>query len=211
VRAWVSAAGVVTRKAKTFLWERHLGIATRASDRRVSDYEHVSYGTVPYGLIFRVLNRLALEPTDVFVDLGCGRGRVCCCAARFPIAEVVGVEDVAELAEAAKDNLKRMRGARTERRRVICGHAQDLDFGSVTAVYMFHPFGPTVMESVIVRIKQSLECAPRRLRIAYVNPVHESVLERAGWLQRYDYWGPDCLPEHKRSVSFWRATTSIPR
>ena len=32
-----------------------------------------------------------LAPGDVFVDVGCGKGRVVCCAARRPLRRVVGI------------------------------------------------------------------------------------------------------------------------
>jgi predicted RNA methylase len=209
MQAWMSVGRTATRKAETFLWERRLGISTRVPDHRPYDNEHLNYVTVPYRLIFKILERLELRSHDVFIDLGCGRGRVCCCAARSAVSAVLGVEDVKELADSARANLDRMRGARAGLKQVICGKAQECQYSSATVIYMFHPFGPTVMKEVLLRIKQSLDLAPRGLRIAYVNPIHESVLDSTGWLKRYDHWGPDCLPERKRTVSFWQATTAM--
>ena len=54
------------------------------------------YATVPYRAIFRILTFLSLKPSDVFVDLGCGKGRVVCCAATYDIAEAIGIEYVRE-------------------------------------------------------------------------------------------------------------------
>jgi hypothetical protein len=68
--AWIEP---LQRRIETFLWERRLGIATR-SPGGIDSEEHESYGTIPYRLIFMVLDRLGLRPQDVFVDLGCGRG-----------------------------------------------------------------------------------------------------------------------------------------
>jgi predicted RNA methylase len=173
--------------------------------------EHVSYGTIPYRLIFMVLDRLGLGPQDVFVDLGCGRGRVLCCAARYQVREVIGVEDTAELVKSAEANLRGMRGARTTRRRVICAKVQDFDYVGVTAIFMFHPFGPRTLGQVLSRLKSSLMYGPptQKFRLAYVHPVYESVIAELGWLERLDYWPPERLPERKRSVSFWGPKTSI--
>jgi cyclopropane fatty-acyl-phospholipid synthase-like methyltransferase len=167
--------------------------------------EHAGYTTIPYRLIFMVLDRLELGPQDVFVDLGCGRGRVLCCAARYRVREIIGVEDMTELAKAAEANLHGMKGAGTTRRQVVCGKAQDFDYAGVTAIFMFNPFGPRTLDQVLAKLRSSLAHGPetQKFRLAYVHPLHESVIARVGWLERYDYWPPERLPDRKLSVSFW--------
>jgi cyclopropane fatty-acyl-phospholipid synthase-like methyltransferase len=162
-------------------------------------------------MIFMVLERLGLRPQDVFIDLGCGRGRVLCCAARHQVREVIGVEDMTELAKTAEANLRGMKGARTARRRVICGKAQDFDCAGITAIFMYNPFGPRTLDQVLAKLKSSLAHGPetQKFRLAYVNPVYESVMARVGWLERYDHWPTERMPERKLSVSFWGLNTSI--
>jgi predicted RNA methylase len=205
--AWIEP---LQRRVETLLWERRLAIATR-SPGGVRREEHGGYVTIPYRLIFMVLDRLELGLQDVFVDLGCGRGRVVCCAARYQVREVIGVEDMTELAKTAEANLRGMKGARTARRQVICGKAQDFDCAGVTAIFLFNPFGPRTLDQVLSKLKSSLAHGPegQKFRLAYVNPVYESVIAALGWLERYDYWPHERLPVRKRSVSFWRLNTSI--
>jgi SAM-dependent methyltransferase len=203
--AWIESLQL---SAESFLWEQRLAIATRSSSGIVTE-EHGGYATMPYRLIFMILDRLGLGPQDVFVDLGCGLGRVLCCAARYEVREVIGVEDIAELAQAAEANLRGMRGARTARRRVICGKAQDFDFAGVTAIFIFSPFDQHTLDQVLSRLKSSLAHGSEmeKLRLAYIEPVkarYALVIAAGGWLERYDYWPPERLPGRKHSVSFWR-------
>jgi precorrin-6B methylase 2 len=68
--------------------------------------EHLGYYMVPYRLIFMILNRLMLGPNDLFPDIGCRRGMVLCCAARYEVAAIIGLDAVAAMAAAARHNLQ---------------------------------------------------------------------------------------------------------
>jgi SAM-dependent methyltransferase len=185
------------------LWEYRFGITTR-SPGGFEDREHLGYDTIPYRVIFKILDRLMLRPDDIFLDIGCGRGRVLCCAARFGISQLIGVDDVAKLAESARRNLQSLQ-LQNLRHEIICAKAQDLDYSHVTSVYMYNPFGASTTREVLNVIRESLVREPHQLRIAYVNPRQESVLAETGWLECYEDWGPERLPGHKRRVSFWRS------
>ena len=56
------------------------------------------------------------------------------------------------------------------------GLAEETDYDEATAVYMFHPFGAVTLRAVMKRIEETLSEHSRRVRLAYVNPVHEGVL-----------------------------------
>ena len=71
-------------------WERRLGISTRGSvPVDFPDAHH--YAAMQYSSIFEVLRFLSLSSSDTFVDIGSGKGRVVCCAARHAVAKVVGI------------------------------------------------------------------------------------------------------------------------
>jgi predicted RNA methylase len=90
------------------------GISTRGSPGADDGdaAEHGAYSTVPYLAIFRILNSLTLNRSDVFVDLDSGKGRTVCCAATYEIERAVGVEDVGMLCELARRNVERLRSRR---------------------------------------------------------------------------------------------------
>lgn len=66
------------------LWDYRLNIRTRGVFE-VSTVGAFHYATVSYTFIREILRSLFLKPTDVFVDLGCRKGRVVCLAERLNI------------------------------------------------------------------------------------------------------------------------------
>jgi predicted RNA methylase len=196
-------------KVENVLYEYRLGISTRGlfafASRDWSREEHIYYGTSPFRGIFQILDSLVLTGTDVVVDLGCGKGRVLCCAALYDVQQVIGVEDTEELCHVARNNLRRLRRKRTQAM-VVHGKAEDFDYTQGTVFYMFHPFGPSTLRAVVAHMSQALQHRFRSIRIVYVNPKHDSVLEEADWLERYAQW-PAGTPASRfvtYPVSFWR-------
>lgn len=195
------------------LYEYRFGITTHGLHNwRPGDWsheEHLFYFATSYRRIFRVLNALRLSAHDTFVDLGCGKGRVTCCASLYHVGEVIGVEDVAELCAIAQRNLDLLHGKRAPAR-IINGRAEDFDCTKATVVYMFHSFGPKTLASVLSHLYEGLQLNRRELKIVYVNPVHENVLRETRWLERYDYWSAPRRLFNKviHPVSFWRTRSS---
>ena len=161
-------------------WEFRLGIKTRGVIQvNHGDAEH--YATLSYRSVFAILERMGLKASDVLVDVGCGRGRVVCCAARAGVKEAIGVELTEVLSRSAEQNALALRG-RLSPIRVVNLPAQEFDYAGVTAAYLFNPFGPGTLEAVLRRMAESWKGSPREIRLAYVNPMHHEVFERQEWL-----------------------------
>lgn len=117
------------------------------------------------------------EDTD-FVDLGSGKGRALLMALRLPFHKVTGVEFAVLLNDIARENIRRFP---TEEKRaheitVLCQDVTEYEFEpSPLIVFMYNPFGKTVMESVRDRLLLSLEQHPRRVIVLYFTPEHASV------------------------------------
>jgi SAM-dependent methyltransferase len=108
-----------------------------------------------------------------FIDLGCGKGRVLVEAARYPFKSVIGVDFAKELCEASKANLE---GVRPSHRcgdiQVLHADATEVDLPRHPCViYIYNSFRGPVLSAVIERIRKSVECFPRHVRIAYVTPM----------------------------------------
>lgn len=125
---------------------------------------------------------LRLGPQDVFVDLGCGKGRVVYFVAMERVKKVVGVELRGELAEFARNKAPAVR----TRAPVEIRHEDAAKFFSPdgTVFYLFNPFGPGTVQEVIANIHRSYAANPRRIRIVYNNTVHSVYLENADWLHK---------------------------
>ena len=120
-------------------------------------------------VVFAILDALRLSEDDVVVDLGCGRGRVVCCAALRRVRGVIGVEYEEELARIARENADRLRG-RHSPVTIVHGGAQDFDYAAGTVFYLYNPFGAEILGQVMTRLKQSLARRSHPIRIVYMKP-----------------------------------------
>jgi len=166
----------------------------------------VAYEPVDYLLLRRYMRPVALGPKDVVYDIGCGMGRMLCLFARRRIKEVVGIEYDVRLTEIARRNVATMRGRRTPIE-VRHGDAVEADYDAATVIWMFNPFGPQTMTLVLDRIGESLDRCPRRIQVAYINPLHESLFAERPWLRRV---GIEKSPFFKTyHASYWMAEPSV--
>lgn len=185
-------------------WEFRLGISTRGKGAvETDDKEHIYYGSISYSGIEAVLNRLLLTKDDVFVDLGCGKGRVVSLAARQIVKEVIGIEYSGELVALAEKNSRTLRGRRSPVR-IVHASVDEFDYAQGTVFYVFHAFGPLTLDRVVTRLHAIYNAEHRSMRLAYVWPMHESILKQQDWLDEFDRWEPDNSKAQGHLVSFWR-------
>ena len=138
-------------RVNNLVWELFLGISTRGI-LEIDNPDSVHYATMSYATIRKVLDSLTLGSGDVFVDIGCGKGRVLCCAARYPIREAIGVDISVELCSQARANAERLRG----RQSPVLVHnvlAERFDYGQGTVFMMFNPFGAVTLNMVLEKIR----------------------------------------------------------
>jgi SAM-dependent methyltransferase len=147
----------------------------------------------PLEKLLRVLN----PPTDgVFVDIGCGKGRVLLVAAMHGFTRVVGVEHSHELCETARRNLSVFRdktGLRFEAD-IVETDAVDYEIPPEANVFfMFNPFDTEVLETVARRIAQSVVEHPRQVWLIYLYPECRAALDGVGMFDQTarHVWG-DC-------------------
>jgi hypothetical protein len=182
-------------------WEARFGVRTKGD--QASDHPDANrYGYLAFHTYFRILDRFALTRRDVVVDLGCGKGRTVCAAASYRVRKVVGVEIDPALHHIAETNAAWMRCRRAPVR-IVHQSAVDFDYDPATAIVMFHPFGAETMSRVLDRIEASLAARPRRLQIAYANPVHGALLAARPWLTLVDAWTPGRWSRLKFPVQFY--------
>lgn len=137
---------------------------------------------VPTG--YRVLRLIQsyVGPEDVFVDLGCGKGRVIIfLAKRCRAKRILGVEIVPELAQIAEKNIGKSRLLSPVQ--IIEGDASQIDLSDGTVFYLFNPFGQETLRRVLDNIHGSLTERPRKVRVLYYNPQFSHLLDNTSWLQ----------------------------
>lgn len=123
-----------------------------------------------------------------FVDLGCGKGRVLIVASEFPFKEIIGVELSPDLARIGKANAQKIAADYPERApiRIIEGDAiaSLIDTGKVV-FYLYHSFGPELLQQLIERIEKALESTLEHIFFVYHNPVWGGILDSSPALVRW--------------------------
>ena len=171
--AWAarSVAGLLERTASRVL-DRGLNTSGWASEPEHDHPDRVRYLPSPWHVLPRALRYLGVSDRDVFVEFGCGKGRVVHQAARWPFGRVVGVEISPVLAEAARSGL----AARRHQHR--CRNVE-IVVADVTAFrvpddltigYFYYPFQGETFEAVLRGIVDSIDRNPRRVRLIFALP-----------------------------------------
>jgi SAM-dependent methyltransferase len=153
---------------------------TDAQDMGSLDPSNVS--TIRWSLL-----PLPINPrTASFIDLGSGTGRALLVAADYHFKHVIGVEQVAELHEAANENLGQL-----SEDFLRCSWLENR-LGDATAyalpvdnlvIYLNNDWSATALDKILSHVKFSFNYTPRSIFIIYVNPVKKHVFDRYSFLQ----------------------------
>jgi SAM-dependent methyltransferase len=175
LREW-GVARMIACRAYDWLCERRFGIRTGGvrslAALGVGNAACHDYGPTTYLEFRHAMRHVTVRPDrDVFLELGCGMGRIVVMAARYPFRKVIGLELVPELLEAARQNVERAR------RHLVCddvelvsGNAADYAIpADVSVIFLFNPFSGPVLVQVFNRIRQSAIESPRPISIIYIN------------------------------------------
>ena len=161
--------------------------------------DNYRYEAPDYLYLRRVLRVLDPSPADVFFDIGSGKGRMLCLAARRNIARCIGIELHEQYCAIARSNAKLLRGRRAPVE-IRCADATSADLGGGTIYYLYNPFGEKTMAQTIANLRSSVEAAPRSIRVVYYNPVHEKLFSESGWLEKYR----EFRTGYGLAVTFWK-------
>lgn len=114
----------------------------------------------------KIMEKVDLPRDGVFVDVGCGKGRILLLAAEQGFNQVVGLEISPALCQIAERNVETFKEARpkTGSIKVVCTNILDYQMdGSETVFFLYSPFGCSVTEQFLEMIRQSLKDHPRDL------------------------------------------------
>lgn len=187
-----SALRYAVHRAHAEYWERKLGISTfgghaLASEGIVSS-DDLDYSPESYLDFHRAMKWLT--PGDfggLFIDCGSGKGRLVLCAACYPFRRAMGVELSPILTGIAKRNLE------SARPRLHCDQVEFVTQDAATfrfppdtsCVFLYNPFGGTVLEAMLGNLRRSLEETPRRLALIVSTPDRaERALAGAAWIRK---------------------------
>jgi SAM-dependent methyltransferase len=171
-------AGASERLAGRVL-DRGLNTSGKVHQPEHSHPERVRYVPSPWYVLPRELRYLGVSDRDTFVDFGCGKGRVVHQAARRPFRRVIGVEVSPVLAEMARTGLAaRKHQHRCRNVEIVVADAAEFRVpDDVTIGYFYHPFRGETLTAVLRGIIDSIDRNPRCVRLIYLDPPFEAVLD----------------------------------
>jgi SAM-dependent methyltransferase len=209
-------ARALRRALEVLLVERHYVLpAGRMAAVPVPPGEHhKAYAPTPWRLLRHLLPPEEVDERDVFLDVGCGKGRVMLEAGEtYRFSRIIGVEAIPELADAASalltSNEHRLRGCSWD---VVRADAAKYDVpDDVTVAYLFDPFTGPAFQAALAQLEASVDRRPRLVRLIYLAPTEIDSLLRlervvplrqgvTGWLTtggRYKYFVGDLMPAQR--------------
>lgn len=169
------------------------GIDTEPEETRPLRPGMIGYQATPARFIFELVERLPLEPADVFYDLGAGVGRVALLVGLLTPAEVRGIEYDPGHCAYAQQCAQHLPVPRV---RFINADAQEADFSDGTIFFMYTPFRGDLLHKVLSRLKH--EVYRRPMTLATYGPCTIDVAQ-LDWLDQLGSGEPD-----DRSLTLFR-------
>ena len=149
----------------------------------------VGYGPYWYRNIYKIFNSIQpITEKDVFLDYGCGKGRVIVVASTYPFQKVLGVELSTDLCAIASENINR------SQKNLVCKNIQVVNVDAtyysppedVTHFFFYNPFGNDILSNVFDAIHVSLVKNPRDITVIYTPPGGnpQTILDDCSWLRK---------------------------
>ena len=162
----------VRRAWGSLVHDRRLGIDTsrevRLSSLGLAEQDRVDYEPSGWSSARIALDRLTVEPDDVLIDLGSGKGRVVLEAAQRPFAGS-SASSCRPSSRGSPEATSQRAGSGCAARTSARHRGRHLvrDAGRLTVVYLCNPFGGEVFTAALDAMIASVDRAPRRVRISY--------------------------------------------
>ncbi len=159
-----------------------MSITSYGYDERFNNYSPSPYLAIKSAL--RKIDQDALQDT-IFLDFGCGAGRVPIVAASMlPFSKVIGLDFIEDLCALARANVARARmGARCAPIEIVQCDARQFPIPDKNIVaFFYNPFKEDVLHQVLENIRQSFADNPRQLTIIFLTPTNiEMYRKEYGW------------------------------
>jgi SAM-dependent methyltransferase len=147
----------------------------------------VEYFATPSWIFQRLVDSLEIDVGRfVFVDYGCGKGRVLALAAERAFLRVEGVELSEDLHRLALRNIAEARRSGALRAPVLMHHQDATEYElpkEPLVIYLFNPFGEKVITRVLDAIQATLRDTPRDAHVIYANAIHRHCFDRSPCLE----------------------------
>jgi SAM-dependent methyltransferase len=128
-----------------------------------------------------LFKELKIPSDKVFVDIGCGKGRVLIIAATFGFKDIKGIEFSPKLCALAEKNILKYRTKTKSNTHfeIINTDAALYHFNDDEDVlFLFNPFDEYILKKVMRNLADSIKRNARKVLIIYGNPFHRTIIEQ---------------------------------
>ena len=174
---WKKGTAILSQRVYTFFAVRRDKRFGGISVNRRIPSKHPDQGAYAtqssdYRCLKRMFREVPIKPDDIFIDVGCGEGRVLTYLyAKGFRGKAIGIELDADAAETA-----RRRTASCPNVTICCGNVLEHGelFRDATAVYLFNPFDETVFRAFAGLLET---VCTKPVRIYYLNCLYVNELD----------------------------------
>lgn len=157
--------------------DRMLRIKTAGTREWMNQSSHYNrYEATPYNALDELFHVYEVERTDVFVDYGCGKGRLPFYVNHYFGVSATGVEMSGQLYQDALENQANYKPKKKASGsvRFECGLAEVYEVEPLdNRFYFFNPFSVEIFMKVIDQILQSIENSKRSVDVILYYPTSE--------------------------------------
>jgi hypothetical protein len=183
--------------------------ATTLRTGAAADIHNFGYVSSQPSIVRTALQTIPDLADAVFVDMGCGKGRVLVVASEHPFRRIVGVELSPELCRIARANAARVAAQYPGRTPIEVVESDVLGFElppGKLVIYIYNSFFPRMMKAVAEKIAHRISAEP--MFVVYYNPASAMAFDRQSELSRYLAGCFDCDDE-EAGFSSWRTDSVI--
>jgi SAM-dependent methyltransferase len=143
-----------------------------------TEFEPVEYSMSDLVGLVKIFSKYKISENDAVIDIGCGKGAVISVLSRFKFGRIDGIEYSKELFQIAQKNIASLK---IQNAIIYNQNAADFSFYErYSYIYMYNPFGRSVIRCVIDKIERTLEVNNRDIYIVYGNPVYHDEIIKHG-------------------------------
>ena len=155
------------------IMDKQLKIQTTGRDDFKEDTYHHPYEPTPYSVLERLAESEYITRDNIFVDYGCGKGRVDFYLSAKVGCKTVGIDFDERMINKALENSRSFIGKRKPE--FLHVSAEKYEVTDADSFYFFNPFPLEILRSVLGKIIHSYYENPRSMTLFFYYPDEEYV------------------------------------
>ncbi len=185
---------------------RGLDFSMRAKGSRITTSGSTGYALTSRRALRNLLDGIEITRDDAFLDIGCGKGGVCCFAAEYEFGDIAGIDTEQWLIDRATKNIDAL--GLTDRVKVERADATTYNnYSLFNFFFLFNPFDSETYDRVVERIASQVQAASRPIWIICYGDFSDQAITASGLFQLVR---TDICPYRGNDIHIWRSAVGVP-